>query len=336
MTEWDMYYQRLTLQGQTRRERTLERTRAKILKDQYTSPSCREVLINDIPQKLYITRSDVPTRKNFNTLPGETVEVGSVVFWENCHWLVIRAFKDDDMTQRGAFERCNRQLYWQNPETREIISRWCTIAKPYYSNLSSGEVTTVSKREFKLQLPYDEESSLLDLDKRFMLDIIGKEPKVYVCTAVDVNTERYDVDGVSVGFIVMNVQQDQYNAATDKVLGDYGICNYLAPFDFIHPCVGGTLILETSDSTIVPGGVPVTITGRYFTLDGQPMEGVIQWHVSIDRGFEDLIVMDEADNELVLQLEYDANVIGRTITIDGLNEDGTIRETVTLLVENSI
>lgn len=100
-----------------------------------------------------------------------------------------------------------------------------TAEKPYYSNLDETQILTISSREFKIQVAYDEETSLIDLDKRFMLEVIAGQPRTYKVTSVDAITERFHQSGEIRGFLVLNVQQDLYNPKTDNV--DLMICDYI-------------------------------------------------------------------------------------------------------------
>ena len=186
--EWERYQERLHKNGTTHRERVIARAKEQIRKSYLRNPACREVLVDEVPQYLFIGRTPNNTQMTFNTLPDESIELGMVVLWEGSHWLVVECLRDDDMTYHGKIELCNRQLVWQNPDTREIIKRWCVITKPYYSNLYESDHVITTTREFKIQLPYDFESSLIDLDKRFILDVINGRPRVYKCASVDANT----------------------------------------------------------------------------------------------------------------------------------------------------
>ena len=98
---------------------------------------------------------------------------------------------------------------------------------PYSNSLDTSATLTESQRQFKIKMPYDAESSLIDLDKRFMLETIGGMPRTYHTVAIDSMTERYDYDGSIKGFLSINVKQDAYNPKTDNK--DLGICDYIFP-----------------------------------------------------------------------------------------------------------
>lgn len=333
--DWDQYSERLHRQGVHRRERLITRTKEKIRNDILLNPACRQVTIDDIPQYLYIQRSDLPTKRFFNTLPDEPVSLGQVVLWEGSHWLVTECLHDDEMTYRGAFEQCNRQLIWQNPDTREIVRRWCTIQKPYYSNLRLSTVVTLSEREFKIQMPYDAETSRIDLGKRFILDYIAGEPKCYKCTSVDANTERYDINGQTVGFLVMNIEQDQFNPKTDNK--ELEICDYLPPFDVLHETEGGYCVLEPESPTIVPGGLPLTIRVTHFTKDGTVVpDSHTRWTVTAPPDAEGYLTDTENDHALTLQLDYNSRLIGKSIFVEVTDDTGKRKDKLVVKVVNGV
>ena len=334
MIEWDAYENRLLVDGPTRRDRVINRTKKKLLSEKHLSPGCREALVGGVPQYLFLKRTDGATKVAFNTLPGDNLILGSVVYWEGSHWLVTESLFDDNMTSHGAMLQCNRKVQWQNPKTREIVSRWCVITKPYYSNLDEGLKTTISSREFKVQLPYDPESAQLDVGKRFMLEVIDNQPVTYRITSTDLNSKRFDIDGESQGFIILNIEQDQFNRDTDNV--EFMICNYLEPFHDMNETAGGWCIIETEAKGIVPGGLPVTVTAKFFNTDGHIIEDAESvWHVDASEEVEAALTMQMRENGILrMSLAEDAMLIGQQITISAHNPENTIYNSITMKVVN--
>ncbi len=228
---FDTYKKRMQVHGDTPRESWISLGKRNLLELAPHSPAYKCVDIDGVEEHLLIISRDEPNEKTIRMMPGRSFRVGQIVTWKTTHWLITQKDEDDEISMRGKIEQCNRQLKWQNNETGEIITRWCTAEKPYYSNLFSDSTLTLSTREFKIQLPYDSETSKIGLDKRFMLDEIDGEPKTYRVTSVDAITERFDRDGESSGFLVLNVKQDLYNPKTDNK--ELGICNYFDASDSI-------------------------------------------------------------------------------------------------------
>lgn len=175
---------------------------------------------NDVRQDFIIT----PTEEGCNLCarPGETFNIGDIIFYNTLHWLVTDINFHDELTRSGKMVRCNRQIRWQNQHTGEIIERWCLVTKPYTSNIDEGVSIATSNREFKIQIPYDEETIQVDLDRRFLLETINGKTKAYNVTSVDAQTNRYqDIDG---GFLIWNLSQGEFNPHTDNselMIADY-------------------------------------------------------------------------------------------------------------------
>ena len=182
-----------------------------------------DALRNDIPQDFII----VPTEEGCDlwARPGETFNIGDIIYYNSLHWLVTDINFHDDLTCSGQMVRCNRQIRWQNRKTGKIVERWCLATKPYTSNIAEGIAIANSNREYKIQLSYDEETILVDLDRRFLLEVINGKPKAYQVTSVDTLTNRYqDIDG---GFLIWNLKQCEYNPAKDNA--ELMIANYFEP-----------------------------------------------------------------------------------------------------------
>ena len=261
MTNWELYETKMRLYGEDQRETSISRTKRMILRKMLKNPMCKKVMIDDKPRKLLVLATALTTKKKIYALPDENISLGSIVLWNESHWIITEVDKDYDISAQGAIEMCNRQLTWQNTETKEIHSRWATVQKPYYSNIDENEVISTSSREFKVQMPYDEESALIDVDKRFMLEIIAGEPKTYRCTSVDSITERYDHEEGLRGFLVINLTQDQYNKDVDNV--KLGICDYIEPESHDSendPDDSSARILYSGEPVIKIGGNAKTFT----------------------------------------------------------------------------
>lgn len=169
----------------------------------------------------------VPTDSGCNlwARPGETLNIGDIIFFNALHWLVTDIQFGDSLARRGSMVRCNRKIRWQNQRTGEIVERWCLAEKPYSTNVADGLTIGTSTREYKIRIPYDEETMQVDLDRRFLLEVIAGVPRAYKLTSTDTVTNRYvDIDG---GFLVWNMEQTEYNPLVDNA--DFMIANYFEP-----------------------------------------------------------------------------------------------------------
>lgn len=226
----ELYKERLLAGGSTLRERRLNNAKDFILRNAPDSLAYKEIEIDGIHRNVIMISSSTNNEKTLVAMPGEDFRIGSIALIRGSHWLITSRDHDDDVTAKAKVELCNRELIWQNTKSGEIISRWCTASKPYYSNIDETLKIDISSREYKIQLPYDKETSELELDKRFILEHIAGEPKTYRITSIDAVTERYDRNGEITGFLVLNITQDLYNPETDNA--DLGICDYIPPEEY--------------------------------------------------------------------------------------------------------
>jgi len=253
------YQEMLNSHGSDRRERMIAKGIHDMNLQGPDHPSYKSVTIDDEPRYLNIISATVTDQKIIRTRPGEDFTLGSIVYWGGSHWLITERDADSEITVRGKIQICQKEIPWQDPDTLEIISRWSTVEKPYYSNLSENNYMSSSNREFRIQMPFDNYSSKLDLNKRLMLEIINDEPKIYRITSVDQMTTRYDYNGSQIGFLKINVEQDKYDKSVDN--RELMVCDYIDPKNSGMPDVDpeGT----TSGLGILYSDSPVVRIGSY-------------------------------------------------------------------------
>lgn len=313
---FDSYKARLLTHGRTYRDRSIYYAQQFAQKHAPDSIAYKPVLIDDRPTHVLIISDDLPTLKTIKAMPGDSFNVGQILVWQNSHWLITGKDNDDDVVTTGNIEQCNMLLKWQNVKTGEIVSRWCTADKPYYSNLNESNSISTSRREFRLQITYDSETSLIGLDKRFMIETIDDEPKTYRVVSVDVITERYDRDGEITGFLVWNIEQDQYNADTDSA--EHGICNWVDP-ETLQPAkpdpVGGFISYRGSP-TIRLGGSKKTFS---YVDENKAAKLDITWEVVLPAGFESQFTYSANSDKLTISANDLAELEGTVITLKAVN-----------------
>lgn len=252
--------------------------------------------------------------------PGENFQIGDIIFYNGLHWLVTDVNFHDDLTCSGEMVRCNRQIRWQNPQTREIIERWCLVTKPYTSNVNTGVSVTTSNREFKVQVPFDTETKLVDIDKRFMLEVINGKPRTYSCISVDQQTNKYeDIDG---GFIVWNLEQDAAGRQNDNV--ELMICDYIAPEEGDPSPVDPTLLpcSISGRDTIRAGVGERAYTAAFYLEDGATVDESVEavWSVVVPDGCESYVSWTTEGN--ILKLSALEKAVGQTIGLRVADHEG--------------
>lgn len=187
--------------------------------------SYEKALRNDVPQDFIFKSTQEDNQFMVYTRPDEEINIGDILYWNGMHWLVRVKDFNTAVYNSATIVCCNRQIKWQNPDTREIITRWCFAAKPYTSNVEEGNVVTLLHGRYDIELPYDEETIAVPVGKRFLLDVIGGHPMCYKLVFPDVNTNKFQ-DSVG-GFIEWTLESDEFQKDNDRV--DLMVCNYLEP-----------------------------------------------------------------------------------------------------------
>lgn len=295
----------------------LQRSFAKHFKDSIDYQPA--TLVNGITQQLLVSRNkSVVTEKLVRAYPGDTLPLGGVVDCFGCKWLITEIDPNRELCVSAKMEQCNQEVCWQNPETKAIHKRWCTMSKPYFSNLEQNKKTTISQREYKMQIPYDEETALIDVDKRFMLEFIGKEPKTYRVTCVDTMTERYQLDGSIQGFLIINLEQDQYIAERDNI--ELMICDYIVPTAAPEEQSITPVIAYSGDAEIKMGGSAKVFTASFVRFN-KPVDRVPVWTVDYLDAFNEYLTVSIEDNVLSIQADYAREMEGAVVKITLTDSD---------------
>lgn len=243
--DYNSYEAILRRSGNSKRERVIRKSMSDTMNYAPDSPAYKSVEIEGVHHNMMIISSTVTNQKIIRSMPGDDFEIGKIMLWSKSHWLITERDADDEITVRGKIELCNRSIQWQNDTTKETITRWAVVDKPYFSNLNENNLMTLSSREFQIKIPYDSESSLIDIGKRLMLEEINGNPKTYRVTCVDAMTERYDRNNEQTGFLTLNLEQDQYDPSTDNK--DEMICDYEPP----HEIAPGSIKIEFAGDPVI-------------------------------------------------------------------------------------
>lgn len=274
-------------------------------------------MINGVRQSLIVSQDkDILNVRKLYAYPGETFYTGDVVDCYDSKWLITEVDQNKEVYTWGKMQQCNRELIWQNTQTGEIISRWVTAEKPYYSNLNETQILTTSNREYKIQIAYDDETSQIDLDKRFMLEIVAGKPRTYKVSSVDTITERFYEDGTTRGFLVLNLTQDLYNPNTDNV--ELMICDYVDPDVVDFPGLTGKSRVEITYSgaaQIRYGGSAKKFTSNYYENDVLAEEYTSNWTVQLPDDVADMLEAKIDGNVIYLRALDDIRIQGRNITL---------------------
>lgn len=297
--------------------------RARFSRDFDTSINVEHgVLRNGKPQDFII----VPTQTGCNlwARPGETFNIGDIIYFNTLHWLITNVNFEDSLNRSGSMVRCNRQIFWQNRKTGKIVSRWCLVEKPYSTNIADGLSIGTSAREYKIQLPYDSETAQVDLDRRFLLETIDGVPRAYKLVSVDTLTNRYD--DTRGGFVVWNVEQTEYNPLVDNA--DLMIADYFQVDESLEE--EKQLRCVISGRPTIREGFSRRYTVSFYDVMGENIDGLIEpvWDVVAPT---DAVTFEQDGNDAIITFNGGMDP-GERILISARDKDGNF-STATYYVE---
>ena len=307
MADFDSYKARVQFRGTTQRDRTLYQEKRNLKINAINSLSCKDCLVNGVPQKLVIDDGTLPYYKDVKSLPDEYFDAGDYVEWADAMWLMVSCDWDKEVYTYGKMQQCNYVLKWQNTDA-EIIERWSVIlsASKYNNGEKYNNVIVVGSNQLMVYLPIDEETLKLKSDKRLMVDFNTESPKCYDITRVDTVTMGYDgtaeprYDGK--GCILLVLTETEINPDVDRI--DLMLCDYINPNDIPHP----------SPINITYSGLPsIRIGGRKtFTAE---TENEVVFSLVNSALLDGKLTMEQTGNKCVVKCANDSALVGATFKV---------------------
>ena len=308
MADFDSYKARVQFRGTTQRDRTLYQEKRNLKINAVNSLSCKDCLVNGVPQKLVIDDGTLPYYKDVKSLPDEYFNAGDLVEWADAMWLMVSCDWDKEVYTYGKMQQCNYVLKWQNANA-DVIERWSVVlsASKYNNGEKYNNVIVVGSNQLMVYLPIDEETLKLRSDKRLMVDFNTESPKCYDVTRVDTVTMGYDgtaeprYDGK--GCILLVLTETEINPDADRV--DLMLCDYINPNDIPHP----------SPINITYSGAPsIRIGGRKtFTAE---TENEVVFSLVNSALLDGKLAMDQTGNKCVVKCANDSALVGATFKVE--------------------
>ena len=307
MADFDSYKARVQFRGATQRDRTLYQEKRNLKINAVNSLSCKDCLVNGVPQKLVIDDGTLPYYKDVKSLPDEYFDAGDYVEWADAMWLMVSCDWDKEVYTYGKMQQCNYVLKWQNANA-DVIERWSVVlsASKYNNGEKYNNVIVVGSNQLMVYLPIDEETLKLRSDKRLMVDFNTELPKCYDITRVDTVTMGYDgtaeprYDGK--GCILLVLTETEINPDADRV--DLMLCDYINPNNIPHP----------SPINITYSGSPsIRIGGRKtFTAE---TENEVVFSLVNSALLDGKLTMEQTGNKCVVKCANDSALVGATFKV---------------------
>lgn len=245
----DRYTARINLHGTTQRERMVNRTKANLQNKVVDSLSHKTIKLNGIETQLVINEGTQPYYKEFESMPGQEINIGDYIEWANSWWLVTTCDYDDELYRNGKLQQCNYLLKWQN-ELGEIIERHAVIlsASKYNDGLAESNVISLGSDKLSINIPLDAEALKLkkSMAKKFFIDNNKEDPTAYLLANTGNVADTYNGHGITHWI----VEECAYTASEDDL--KYGVCDYIS----------STTPEEDDKTTILSSTITGTISGN--------------------------------------------------------------------------
>lgn len=318
-------------------EETLQREVRKDRAEDYTTSIgyIHDALRNGEIQPIVAKTTNSPNRYNIIAMPGDPLAVGDILEFYGEHWIVVDIRSVDVVSLIGVAMQCNHLFRWQN-WSPEIVERWGVLDSGVYSTtLSEEEKITLTHKQYKIYLPFDEDTAKLYLDKRIITEVAYDKngeriPVVYKITGRDSISESYGKGG---HLLVLNAESSSdYNKLKDNL--DLMIAEYIAPEEEPTPPVPP----EPPDPPVPPTPLlPCSISGRetlkaglgarkytvaFYEEDSETEDTSVAavWSVVLPSGYENCIHYITDGNILFLSADEDA--IGEMVILQASDADG--------------
>lgn len=299
----DRYTARINLHGTTQRERMVNRTKANLQNKVVDSLSYKTIKLNGVETQLIINEGTQPYYKEFESIPGQEINIGDYIEWANSWWLVTTCDYDDELYRNGKLQQCNYLLKWQN-ELGEIIERQAVVlsASKYNDGLAESNVISLGSDKLSINIPLDAEALKLkkSMAKKFFIDNNKEDPTAYLLANTGNVADTYNGHGITHWI----VEECAYTASEDDL--KYGVCDYISP----------TTPEEDDKTTILSGTITGTISGNK------------NLKVGFSRTYTANLV-DEDGNAVEWSDEFKWNIVG-DIEVSLTENNGT----ATLLVDD--
>jgi len=320
----DRYSARINLHGSTPRERfsnNLKNTLNNTAKDNL---SCKDVLINGVPQKLIIDSDTQTYYKKIKSLPNETFYGGDIIDWSDVKWIILNADADDEVYTDGKMQECTYLLKWQDKNGKIIERHIVSQNASAYNNGENGNKTLIlGSDQLMLTLPFDIDTIKLRRGKRFFIDNNTINPTAYKLTRAD--TTSYVRNGK--GCLKLIVTEDITSNDNDRP--DLMLCDYISPTSPGGDVSGWLMEIEyLGNSTLKIGGNFKTFTAKLLDNNNNIVSITPVWTFDKYTNSFDIIT---TNNEIKIKTN-DVNLGGEIITLTVTDSYSNISKSIQLTI----
>ena len=296
---WDSYNSFLTVDGDTYRDRVMNKTKRSIDKRASRSPAYKTVLIDGVEQNVVITSTANLYEKKINALPDEHIYAGSIVDWNDRKFIINYTDCEDEIYQRATMQQCNVILKWQ--DTMGAI-QYCYGASIDISQFASGvvenKILNSIETVYKVNIPMTEETIKFKRGKRFLLDVTQTEPHAYIITKVDVNSLNFHPNNIDSNYVfdgqdkIMQVTLTQ-TQLSEKDNKELMIADYFDPITPPpEPIENECIITYFGKPQIKMGGNFKTFDVIFYDINKEIVTIPHNWNLIVPEGLDNKIISE--------------------------------------------
>ena len=312
---WDVYDRLLNAYGDNDADRAVELAKETFIREAMENPGyhpdCKR---NGIAQRFLIERSDVAYKFKFVTFPGEEIYPGDLIECGEYKFIIIEPPRFMDKITWAAIGRLsNLTLTWQDFSGKICSSPVCLDAGVYSTTMNGTDTIMALDKQFKLYLPYTDETASLYIDKRIAVDSRydkygNRVLECYRITGMSRVARTYGTEG---HLLVCELRSTPFSPEHDNV--DLLICDYVLPGE--TPVVSTDLPCRINGRNKLRIGRSQRYSASFYSQDDEERDDVTAiWDVSnVPSVLQDTFAID--NNNLVISLPSDENLVGETFTI---------------------
>lgn len=179
--------------------------------------------INDEDAEMIIVNGEIMTKKKIILPYDIPLKRGNMIDAYGEKWIVMTVNAKQEIYTIAEIEQCTLLLRWQNPKTLEIIERWGMSQNPYSADIQYDKQVDSAANKIAVTIQLDDETKLLDMDKRFLMTERNENPVAYKIVGHDAVTAN--------GLLVIKIQEDASLKDEESEIDNWDlmIANYIDP-----------------------------------------------------------------------------------------------------------
>ncbi|MGF6375112.1 hypothetical protein M2140_000146 [Clostridiales Family XIII bacterium PM5-7] len=259
--------------------------------------------------------------------PGTYINVYNETSKKDDVWMLIN-ISDNPIFPLHIIKKCAYNLKWKN-ENGEIIERMIAFDDSYkiYDGIRNyGYRTNLPEASLVVTIPYDNETTNIRYDKRFLIDYVGTigTPEAYSVTNRNAISRVSDGHGV----ITLSLTRDQFNYTKDNaelMIADYYTVDIPEPQPDPPSEMARAEITNKGSSKITMGTPYKEFVVNFYDSNGNIVEDVLcNWELKILPELMQFFTVVVEGQKIQIKTVYNENLINYSFKLYCENADGSV------------